>query len=121
MLVLFSTTWLIPPFQDHTDNFGHPAIRELLHVFLYSRDNRLGNIRHEEFGRRVPNGMLSLAMTAVSILIAGPHLITTCYTGPLHSRWLQNIRQDEISHLQQNALSLQMEQISCTYPTVGGP
>ena len=43
-------------------------------MFLYSRNNRLGNLRHEEFGRRVPNGMLSLATTAVSILITGtPH------------------------------------------------
>ena len=51
------------------NNFGHPAIRELLHVFLYSRDNRLGNLRQEEFGHRVPNGMLALATTAVSLII----------------------------------------------------
>ena len=56
-------------FQNHTDNFGHPAIHELLHVFLYSRDNQLGNLRQEEFGRRVPNGMLALATTTVSLCI----------------------------------------------------
>ena len=54
-------------FQDHTDNFGHPAIRELLHVFLYSCDNRLGNLQQEEFGHHVPNGMLALAATSVSL------------------------------------------------------
>ena len=52
--------------KDHTDNFGHPAIRELLHVFLYGRDNRIGNLRAAEFGHIIPNGTLSLAITAVS-------------------------------------------------------
>ena len=65
MHTFFSTTCLTPCFQDHTNNFGHPAIRDLLHVFLYSRDNRLGNLQ-QEFGHHVPNGTLSLAATAVS-------------------------------------------------------
>ncbi|KIJ60716.1 hypothetical protein HYDPIDRAFT_31937 [Hydnomerulius pinastri MD-312] len=54
--------------KGHTNNFGHPAIQDLLHVFLYSRDTRIGNLHPEEFGRRVPNGTLSLGLTAVSLL-----------------------------------------------------
>ena len=48
------------------DNFGHPAIHELLHVFLYGCDNWIGNLCPEEFRCCVPNGTLSLAATVVS-------------------------------------------------------
>lgn len=53
-------------FQGHTNNFGHPAVRDLLHVFLYGRNSRIGNLRPDEFGTRIPNGTLCLAVTAVS-------------------------------------------------------
>lgn len=51
--------------QGHSNNFGHPAIRELIHIFLFSRENRIGNLRPAEFGRRIPNNTLMLAVTAV--------------------------------------------------------
>jgi hypothetical protein len=56
------------PYQGHTNDFGHPAVRDLLHVFLFGHDNRIGNLRPAEFATRIPNGMLCLAVTAVSLL-----------------------------------------------------
>jgi Domain of unknown function (DUF6532) len=53
-------------YQGHTNNFGHPAVRDLLHVFLFGRDNRIGHLRPGEFGTRIPNTTLCLAVTAVS-------------------------------------------------------
>ena len=77
--------------KDHTDNFGHPAIRELLHVFLYGCDNWIGNLRPEEFGRRIPNGTLSLATTAVS----PKYKCIACWCvrspGPMHPWRLQDV------------------------------
>lgn len=66
-------------FQGHTNNFGHATIRELIHVFFFSRDNRIGNLRPAEFGTRIPNNTLTFAVTAVS-----PTLTILC-TASLHS------------------------------------
>ena len=63
---LHDTKSLSHRFQGHTMNFGHKALREVLYVFLFSRENRIGNQRPAEFGARIPNNTLTLAVTAVS-------------------------------------------------------
>lgn len=55
--------------QGHSNNFGHSIIRELIHVFFFSRDNRIGNLRPAEFGTRIPNNTLTFAVTAVSVML----------------------------------------------------
>ncbi|KAH7918500.1 hypothetical protein BV22DRAFT_1134545 [Leucogyrophana mollusca] len=41
--------------EDHTNNFGHTAIRQLLHHFLFRADNQIGMLRKGESGKRIPN------------------------------------------------------------------
>lgn len=52
--------------QGHMNNFGHPAIHELIHVFIFGHDHRIGNLRLGEFGTRIPNNTLTLIVTVVS-------------------------------------------------------
>lgn len=68
-LFIFSCSLAVDAFQGYTNNFGNPAIRELIHIFFFSRENRIGNLRPSEFGTRIPNNTLTLAVTAVSLFL----------------------------------------------------
>ena len=52
--------------QGHTNNFRHPAICELIHIFVFGCDNCISNLHLGEFRTWIPNNMLTLIVTAVS-------------------------------------------------------
>jgi len=58
---------LVYSLQDHSNNFGHSAIHEPLHIFIFSCENHIGNLRPGKFRLHILNNTLTLAITAVSL------------------------------------------------------
>ncbi|KAH7902891.1 hypothetical protein BJ138DRAFT_1200163, partial [Hygrophoropsis aurantiaca] len=52
-------------------NFGHQSIRDLLRSFLFGHSNRIGNLRPNEFGKRIPDQTMALAATAIRCVLDG--------------------------------------------------
>lgn len=58
---------LIRHYQGKTENFGHPALKELIHEVFYKGDESLARLYPGSFSHSVPVVAVLLAATAVCL------------------------------------------------------